>query len=502
MIHKPLCLAIFLTASVWAAENPAPQTANAPATELNQINHILFLAQENRSFDHYFGYLRAYWAANGYPDQSFDGLPQFNPTSGPPPLYGPPPANPSCDPADPPPMTCVIDSNSPNIRSFHLLTQCIENPSPSWSESHNDWDYMDPTGNNPAMLNGFVWTAAYDARALSYFDKNGHRAMGYYTDTDLNYYYFMATNFATSDRWFMPVMTRTAANRYYLVAGTSEGLVYPKGTDRRDSKNLNVRTIFQELQARGLSWKIYVNPTGSPCTGPPYDPACLLTLSYMQFFVFGQTIPTQYPNNIGTIGITNSDYDNDVANGTLPNVGLIESAGDAGLDEHPSVADSVPEKMQPGAAYAAGLINELMFSPSWSDSVFILTYDEGGGFYDHVSPQPAVSPDGIKPRDLLKGDICTTSTGPTCDFVYTGYRIPLIVVSPFTKANYVSHTVMDSTAILKLIETRFNLPSLTARDAVQPDMTEFFDFANPPWIVPPNPPAQNTSDPCYLNKLP
>ena len=139
----------------------------------------------------------------------------------------------------------------------------------------------------------------------------------------------------------------------------------------------------------------------------------------------------------------------------------------------------------------SSLINGLMVSTSWKDSAFILTYDEFGGLYDHVSPQPAISPDGIKPVDLLPGDICTTTTGPTCDFIYTGYRVPLIVVSPYTKKNYVSHTVADTTAILKLIETRFNVPALTKRDAAQIDMTEFFDFSNPVWMTPPSPPAQS-----------
>jgi len=144
-----------------------------------------------------------------------------------------------------------------------------------------------------------------------------------------------------------------------------------------------------------------------------------------------------------------------------------------------------------------------MQSSSWQDSAFILTFDEFGGLYDHVSPQPAVSPDGIKPVDLRPGDVCMSgNTGPTCDFVYTGFRVPLIVVSPFTQKNYVSHTVADTTAILKLIETRFDLPNLTKRDAAQMDMTEFFDFANPPWLTPPNPPAQITNGACYLDHLP
>ncbi len=466
---------------------------------VNVLNHIIFLAQENRSFDHYFGSLRSYWAQNGYPDQSFDGLPQFNPTSGQPPLYGPPPAIPGCDPNAPPPRDCIFDVNNP-VSSYHLITQCTENTSPSWNESHVDWDYNDPTGELPATLNGFVWTAGHDARALKppFNDVIGVRAMGYYDGGDLNYYYFMASNFATSDRWFNPVMTRTHPNREYLIAGTSQGYVYPLGTDSHDKALLTAPTIFQELQSAGISWKIYVNPQGSNCSGPPYNPACLLTLSYVQFFQWGQTIPSQYPNNIAPI----SQYFTDLQNGTLPRVAQIEPASDAGLDEHPSNSDSAPSDIQLGANYVSSIIDGLMSSSSWKDSAFILTFDEFGGLYDHVSPQSAVSPDGIKPVDLLPGDICTQTTGPTCDFVYTGYRVPLIVVSPYTRQNYVSHTVADTTAILRLIETRFDLPTLTNRDAAQMDMTEFFDFDNPAWLTPPDPPAQATNGACYLNKLP
>jgi phospholipase C len=224
----------------------------------------------------------------------------------------------------------------------------------------------------------------------------------------------------------------------------------------------------------------------------------------VQFFQWGQTIPTQYPNNIGTIGFQGSDYDNDLQNGTLPQVALIEPATDAGFDEHPSVSDSAPNRIQDGANYVATqIINPLMTSSSWKDSAFILTFDENGGLYDHVSPQPTVNPDGIQPVDFLPGDVCTQGSGPICDFIYTGYRVPLIVVSPYTKQNYVSHTPADLTAILKFIETRFNLPSLTQRDAAQKmDMTEFFDFSNPVWLTPPTPPAQDTNGACYLNKLP
>jgi phospholipase C len=462
------------------------------------LNHIIFMAQENRGLDHYFGYLRAYWKSNGFADRSFDGLPQFNPTSGISPLYGPAPTNPGCDPAYQPPDDCVEDSSSPQVTSYQLLTECVENPSPSWNESHDDWNLTNPFSAT-ATLDGYVWTAAHDARENDppFYDTDGIRAMGYYTDADLNYYYYMASQFGTSDRWFSPAMTRTSPNREYLFAATSQGDAYPIGTDSEDQSLLTATTVFQELQNAGITWKIYVDTDYTSCSSDP-TPQCLLTLSYIQNFEWGQSIPTDYPNNLATM----TDYFSDVQNGTLPQVALIESAGPAGLDEHGSTSDQYPTNIQLGANYVSSLINALMTSVSWKDSAFILTYDEFGGFYDHVAPQPAASPDGIAPKDLLPGDICTSTTGPDCNFTYTGYRVPLIVISPYARKHYVSHTVMDYTAMLKLIETRFSLKALTKRDAAQKSMTEFFNFNVPPWMTPPTPPAQITSGACYLNHLP
>jgi phospholipase C len=462
------------------------------------LNHIIFMAQENRSLDHYFGALREYWVQNKFSNVSFDGLPQFNPTSGTAPLYGPPPTNPGCDPNYPPPNDCVEDSNSPKVASYQLVTQCIENPSPSWNEGHVDWNLANPISSTPT-LDGYVYTGAHDARNNNppFYDTNGIRSMGYYNGTDLNYYYYMASQFATSDRWFAPVMSRTQPNRHYLVAATSQGYAYPIGTNSKDQSLLTAKTIFQELQAAGISWKIYVNPENTPCASNP-TPQCLLTQSYIQDFQWGQTIPANYPNSLVPI----SQYFTDVKNGTLPQVAMIEPAGAAGLDEHGSDSDQYPINIQLGAQYVSSLINALMTSKSWKDSAFILTYDEGGGIYDHVAAQHAASPDGIKPVDLQPGDICTTTTGPNCDFIYTGFRVPVLVVSPYARKHYVGHTVTDYTAILKLIETRFALPALTKRDANAWNMTGMFNFNFPPWVTPPTPPAQNTSGSCYLNQLP
>jgi len=492
-----------LTLKASTKVTPTFETGTANITSLN---HIVFFAQENRSLDNYFGAMRQYWADNEVPDQSFDGLPQFNPTSGDPPLKGPIPALPGCNPADPMPSDCVWDTTN-LVPSYHLKTVCNENTSPSWDEAHVDWNYYDEVGKYPATNNGFVHTAAHDARTnpgTPFYDADGIRAMGYWDGTDLNYDYFMATSFATSDRFFQPVMSRTNINREYLTAATSGGYTFPNGFDAQDTPQLTSMTIFEELDKAGISWKMYVNPDGTGCTGPSYEASCLIQSTYLENFTYAQHILLDSPQNIAPI----SEYFSDLTNGTLPQFAEIMPASDAGLDEHGSDSDNFPENIQAGARYVSTFINALMDTANtpnnyWSDSALVFTYDESGGMYDHVSPQPEPSPDGIPPIDLpATGAVCVTETGPTCNFTWTGYRIPFFVVSPFAKKNYVSHTVADATAILKFVETRFNLPALTKRDAAQIDMTEFFDFNNPQWVIPPTPPSQNLSNPCYLNKLP
>jgi phospholipase C len=468
--------------------------------DLKNLNHIIVFVQENRSFDHYFGAMRGYWAKNGIPDQSFDGLPQFNPASGIAPLQGPAPAIPGCDPSQPfPAFTNCLPDPTNLIPSYHFASVCQETQSPFWNESHIDWDLNDPAGNSPAALNGFVVTAANDARQQTptLMDTNGIRAMGYFDDTELNYYYFMASNFSTSDRWFSPAMNRTQINRMYLYAATSAGHAHPLEAPETP---LTATTIFEELQNAGITWKIYIDPDGTTCSAP-YTAACLSNYSYINQFTYTTTILNDATLSQNLVPI--SQFTTDVQNGTLPQVAVIEPPSAAGLDEHPSDADtSAPTSVQAGAQFASGLINSLMNSPSWKDSAMIFTHDEAGGFYDHVSPQPMPNPDGITPMDLVAGDICTTPTttgGATCDFTWTGYRLPLLVISPFARKNFVSHQVRDYTAILNLIETRFGLSALTKRDAAQPDMSEFFDFKGVPWATPPTPPAQSTAAQCSLN---
>jgi phospholipase C len=495
-----------VTCSVTMTAAESVTATFGPANIYGALNHIILFAQENRSLDSYFGAMLGYWSANGYgAGQTFNGLPQYNPA-------GTAPTNPGCDPT-------VTDGCTPNpsypVSSFHFASECQEEPSPFWNEARNDWDYSDQAdqpAENPPPLNGFVYTAAYDAQSNLLMDVNGVRAMGYFDWTDLNYYYFMASNFGTSDTWFAPLMDRTQLNRMYMLAATSAGHAYPLASPETP---LSSKTIFEALQNAGITWKIYINSeavtnptTGAACNNDISDAnaECLIQSSYINMFTYEQTIidsAGQNPDLLQNI-VPVTQFAVDAANGTLPQFALIEPASAASLDEHPNDLDtSTPADVQAGAHYAAGLINDLMTSPSWTDSAMIFTYDEWGGFYDHVPPQPATPPgDYLYPTDLVPGDICT-KTGEvmglgTCNFAWTGYRVPLIVISPYSVKNFVSHNVRDTTAVLKMVETRFGLSPLTARDGSQTDMTEFFDFVNKPWATPPTPPPQALDGACSL----
>lgn len=422
-------------------------TPQAGTGSVTQLNHIIWMLQENRSFDSYFGSLNAYRLAHNLP-ANVDGLP----------------AN----------ASNPVVKGTGTVKSYHFNTVCIENVTPSWDESRRDIDRYNPK-DPKAPMDGFVYSAANYAINENaagrgpYSDITGVRAMGYYTDRELPYYYFMASQFATSDRFFSPILSRTPPNRLAGLAASSLGIVnnIPKAT------SFKANTIFTLLQNAGISWKVYTT------SGNTY-------LGYFGGF---------YGKYKATHVFPIAQYLTDLKAGTLPQVAFIEtgvetsdSGGTSELDEHPDT------NIQKGAAYVASLINPLMQSPYWKDSVFILGYDEGGGLYDHVAPQPAKIPDAIPPMLAPNNDIDT--------FSRTGFRIPIIVISPFTKPGYVSHTVMDTTAILKFIEIRFKLPSLTARDAAQPDMSEFFDFVNIPNKAVPSPPVQPTNAPCTNHKLP
>jgi phospholipase C len=389
----------------------ATVTVTAPAG-MAAIKHIIFMLQENRSFDSYFGQMGAYRSARGFND-AFDGLPS---------------------------NVSLKDLAGHAVSPYHFTTVCHDNLSPAWNESHFDVD--------KGKMDNFMKTAN---SVPSTNDPDGTRAMGYYDSTDLPYYYELAFQYATSDRFFSSVLTDTLPNRMYMFTGTSFGHIRPQ--DVPPPGGWTQPTIFDALRAAKVSWRYYFQDNS----------------------VFLSDFST-FPTLQGSVFGINQFFQDIQSDPTLAQVVFIERAGRIGLDEHPS------NNIQKGAADVANIINAWMNSPTYQDSVFILAYDEGGGMYDHVPPVKLAVPDNIPPM-LRPGDLPGA-------FDTSGFRVPLIVISPFTKPHFVSHTPRDFGSILKFIEQRYGVPSLTQRDAQADDMTEFFNFAAPQIPAPPPLPVQ------------
>jgi phospholipase C len=507
----------------------------------SSVSHIIFMMQENRTFDEYFGMLNPYREANGYNvgadgntydiDGIDDKLTKFT----------------------------NVDDEGQSFGLFKLKSTCIDDDSSAWLQSFGDVNTYNFATTRPILMNGFVHVAENYAKDMSgagaFTDTVGQRAMGYYDQGFLNYYYYMASQFAVSDRWFSPVADETIPNRIAtMTGGTTQGLVHDPGSNEDNlGVLLNIKTIFQELDTAGVSWKIYYTTTEDQCLAADDDcgagssvgafPATTFTyFKYSTNYLYLNpthgpcTAPTENsgtavgdPNNAFCIDINKiaplSQYFTDVANGTLPSFAWIDP-GYSNNDEHPGSGQSVLK----GQVQVSSVIGSLMTSPSWANSILFFAYDEGGGPFEHVPPVPgktnintdaslgvttdissiAVNPDGYFPClppvagmptlhcDLHPSDPGAVSTDAPAVKGFAaqlGFRVPNFVVSPFTRAHYVSHTPIDHTAIIKLVESLFigSSANLTARDAAQPDLSEFFDFTNVPWSTPPTPPAPVTA---------
>ena len=395
-------------------------TVTAASNGLANLKHIIFFLQENRSFDSYFGMLGPYKASEGLAND-VDGL-DLN--------------------------TTLLNTQGQPVHPFHYQTVCTENLSPAWNESHVDVD--------AGLMDGFMRTST---SVPSTIDPTGTRAMGYYDQSDIPYYYEGAARFATSDRFFSPALANTVPNRFYLFTATSFGNAFPPTPP---TGGFTQPTIFAHLDQAGVSWRYY------------YQDA-LSSALIQQFSIY----KTDAANVVPT-----ANWFNDVMNDTtLPSVIFIERASQSSRDEH------LGANIQAGAADAANIINALIQSPSWQDSAFILAYDEGGALYDHVRPAREIKPDSLAPK--------LRSTDKPGAFNQTGSRVPMIIFSPWARPSFVSHTTRDYTSILRLIEDRFNVAPLTLRDANADNMMEFFDFSGaPPLLTPPSLPPQPTSGIC------
>jgi phospholipase C len=312
------------------------------------------------------------------------------------------------------------DPQGKPVYAFHQSSYCVEDPIHDWTPQHDNWD---GGKNDRFVINN------------SGPGLDGGRVMGYYTDQDLNFYYALANNFAVADRYFCSVIGPTLPNRYFLMAGTAFGHA------NNDFFSLTIRkqkTIFDVLEENGVSWKYY------------YSDWAYLSL----FETFWKNL-----DNTALAAFFKWDLDHD----NLPAVSFVESSV-LGSDEHP------PGNVQSGQKSVAGHVRDLIKSPYWKNSVLFLTYDENGGYFDHVAPPEACAPDNIPPDD----------PGPTgAGYDHFGFRVPFVAISPYAKHHYVSHHNYDHTSILGFIESKFNLPALTVRDANTDPLMDLFDFSNP-----------------------
>ena len=400
--------------------------SNNPASSLKSaIKHIIWFVQENRTFDNYFGMMNAYRSAHGL-SGGIDALPLS--------------------------ASLLNYPSGKFISPYPFQTVCHDNLSAGWNPSH----------------------ASVDGGKMDLFMKNNYfqatddpdftRPMGYFDQNDLNYYYPLVFNFATSDRFFSSLLGPTTPNRMYIFSGTSWGNI--QDTVTVPPGGFTQPTIFDRLTAAGISWRMYY-----------YDTNHVFLKNYSTYGT--------YSKNVFPI----SQYYTDVqSESTFPQFVFIERGG--GVDEHPGADVNF------GSQNTQKYINALMSSPVWASSAFIFAFDEGGGLYDHVPPVPLPEPDNIQPI-LGSGDIQAA-------FNQSGFRVPFFILSPWIRPHFVSHVARDHGAVLKFIETRFGLQPLTQRDAQADNMLEFFDFTTPHMLTMPSFPTQRAAHTCdyTLEKAP
>jgi phospholipase C len=300
--------------------------------------------------------------------------------------------------------------------------------------------------------------------------------MGYYPRAVLPFAYDLAATFAVANRWFCSAPCMTFPNRRFLMAGTAYGNIATDVQSLGDPPPPN-GTIFDRLHAHGISWRDYF-------TDIPYTAII-------------PSIVERYPGNLATL----EDFFDDCAKGTLPAVSFVDpevgalsligkalaslpvlgpilgTLGTIGGDEE------APQDMYYGEAWAHRVVEAVLRSAAWTRTLLIYTYDEHGGYYDHVPPPPAIPPDSIPPQ-LTSGDV------PGGYDMY-GPRVPAVVASPYAKPHAVTDVVHDHTSVLATIEAKWNLPALTYRDANAATLMDFLDpghaaFATPPDIQGPS----------------
>jgi len=310
---------------------------------------------------------------------------------------------------------------SATVKPYLLTTPVLsKNLNNSWGAAHEAYDN--------GKMDGFI--AAQDGSNVT---------MGYYDYHLIPYYWDYASQFVLMDNFFTSVMGPSLPNHVYLVAGQSGGLTSDSryaimnftSSTVKDS-TFEFESVVNELAADNVSWRYYAG-----------ESSVLNNWNPLPAFASVKDNQSLLDNVVET-----SQFITDVENRSLPSVSWVMPASD-------EVSEEPPANATLGEQAVVSEINAVMSSPYWNSTAIFLTWDDWGGFYDHVPP-------------------------PQVDGYGYGFRVPCLIISPYAKQGFVDSTQGDFTSILKFIETVFNLPSLATRDAQASNLLDAFDFQQSP----------------------
>jgi phospholipase C len=464
-----------------APPRPLPRPDLPAGTDvLPLIRHIVVLMMENHSYDNYLGLLRG--RGEGFP-LGRDGQPKV--------------------------FNCGADGRE--VRAYHLSStdQLKGVPCQSWHASHQQWA--------EGKGSGFV-TSAQDLQAQAATGTAGDEVdtspqaadvgMGYWSEPDLPFYYGLARTFPLADHWFSSCLGPTFPNRRFLIAGTAHGLIddspynlldYPPGG-----------TIFDTLSAHQISWANY-HPVGDEQPRWRRYARHRRKMLRRRMTSLGRSFSAvtrgvnkdlQFTADLFPLGIgrymqhmhSTDQFFADAADGTLPSFSIVDPDFHAYSEEN-------PQDIRKGESFAAEVINAVLNGPGWPYTLLIWVYDEHGGYYDHVPPPPAVEPDEVAGRSAIgNGGLVERLLRPVFPRLVQGkqnqdqgpyrydrygFRVPAVIVSPFARPDYVCSEVLDHTSVLRLVEEKWNLPALTARDAAANMPLDALDFTSTPAFLKP-----------------
>jgi phospholipase C len=415
-----------------AGSLPSPHAPAGTPNSQMPFDHLIVVMMENHSFDNLLGAL-------SLTRPEVDGL-TFDSTG-------------------------KAQNSNPGVN--HMPAQVHAFPVPNTAQATNitqNWKATHQQVNGGAM-DGFVRSSG----ALE--------PMGYYTPEVLPFAYSLANAFTVANRWFASAPAPTYPNRRFMLAGTAYGGTVTNVSTLLDSPPPN-GTIFDVLSSHRINWCDYFTDVPMTAVIPSIVVKHADHHAHIDKFFHdcqAGTLPAVSFVDPG-IGVV-SEIGSQLASLPFAVKEILNVLGADFHDAAPGETEEDPQNMFFGEAFAHRVITAVMQSPRWNRTLLIYTYDEHGGYYDHVPPPRVTPPDNIPPK-LSPGD-------PPGGYDIYGPRVPAIVVSPCSKPGGVTNKIYDHTSILATIEHKWNLPALTVRDANANTVMDFLDPGNPALINPP-----------------